>query len=564
MKYSMRVQARIKLAVALMLVLYSLVLVWYCRRVGITIDEPIRLLSAQLYWTNLPDHDPKDQPPLLSIAAGWAPRLLEVPLMRDHEIWKRAWKDHIYSFILDSLPPQTIDRLFFLSRLGVICFPVLTALLIWRWSRHLFSQTVALLVVCLYLLLPSARAHGALITSDMAASFTYLLSTCMAWRYWRDPVFRNAASLGVAAGLAIIAKFSLLIVPPLALAVVVIRGLSSTSCWKKIPAAASAVAVIPLGVAVIAYKFEARMLPAQALEEMARKQEHPSALIAVAHVLKYVPIPSEMQEGIRLMGIYHRDGTRTFLLGKIYASGRRWNYFPVCLALKLPIGFQVLALAGMALLMAGLIRRTVPPDRLFLLIPPAVYLGFAMVSSIQLGIRLILPVIVFLPLITGFALTALWSRRLGKATVAALFAFIVISTGRVFPHDMSYFNEWTGGPENGWRYLSDSNIDWGQNLPDLKAYVDKHKIDRIRWFPFGFDKPYRYFTQAQLEVPFSPFTPQFIDGPIYRPKPGFYAVNVSLLSGLFYEPQYRDFLKYFRERIPVGRAGFGILIYHVR
>ena len=457
----MRAEAKIRLAVSLLLVLYAAVLVRHCHRMGITIDEPIRLLGAQLYWMNLPDHDPKDQPPLVSIATGWAPRLLDIPLMRDHEIWKRAWKDHIYSFILDGVPGEKIGQLFFLARLGVVIFPILTALLIWLWARRLFGDGVALAVLGLFLLLPAARAHGALITSDLAASFAYLLSAYMAWRYWREPTFLNVAQLGLAAGLAIIAKFSLLIVPPMAAAVVLMRGLTLAGGLKRIPAAALAVTILPLAVAIVAYKFDARPVTSQTLEEMAQKNEYPDAVVALAHVLKYVPSPAEMQEGIRLMGIYNRDGTRAYLMGHIYTSGR-WNYFPLCLALKLPIGFQVLAVAGLVMLVAGLIRRTIPPDRLFVLIPGAVYLAFAMLSTIQVGMRLILPAIVFLPIIAGFALKPLLNRTLGKAAVVALFAIIIVSTGRVFPHDLAYFNELAGGPENGWRYLSDSNIDWGQ------------------------------------------------------------------------------------------------------
>ena len=73
MEYSMRVAKTDKLIVAALLMLYVGVLAWHCHHFGITIDEPIRLLGAQLYWSNLPDHPPKDQPPLLSIMTGWAP-----------------------------------------------------------------------------------------------------------------------------------------------------------------------------------------------------------------------------------------------------------------------------------------------------------------------------------------------------------------------------------------------------------------------------------------------------------------------------------------------------------
>jgi hypothetical protein len=41
------------------------------------------------------------------------------------------------------------------------------------------------------------------------------------------------------------------------------------------------------------------------------------------------------------------------------------------------------------------------------------------------------------------------------------YVFGVIS---VHPHYTAYFNELAGGPSNGWRYLSDSNVDIGQDI----------------------------------------------------------------------------------------------------
>jgi len=38
------------------------------------------------------------------------------------------------------------------------------------------------------------------------------------------------------------------------------------------------------------------------------------------------------------------------------------------------------------------------------------------------------------------------------------------SSLRVYPHQLAYFNELAGGPENGWRHLLGSNFDWGQDL----------------------------------------------------------------------------------------------------
>lgn len=50
----------------------------------------------------------------------------------------------------------------------------------------------------------------------------------------------------------------------------------------------------------------------------------------------------------------------------------------------------------------------------------------------------------------------------------------VCSAAAQFPHHPGYFNEFAGGGQNGWRHLSGSNIDWGQDLINLRDWVTKN------------------------------------------------------------------------------------------
>jgi hypothetical protein len=47
----------------------------------------------------------------------------------------------------------------------------------------------------------------------------------------------------------------------------------------------------------------------------------------------------------------------------------------------------------------------------------------------------------------------------------------VVSTLRVYPHQLAYFNELAGGPENGHKHLLGTNLDWGQNWLYLKDWT---------------------------------------------------------------------------------------------
>ncbi|MCZ7668397.1 MAG: hypothetical protein M5U34_14995 [Chloroflexi bacterium] len=59
----------------------------------------------------------------------------------------------------------------------------------------------------------------------------------------------------------------------------------------------------------------------------------------------------------------------------------------------------------------------------------------------------------------------------------------------ISPHFLSYFNRLAGGPDNGWRALVDSNIDWGQDLGSLKLWLDENGVETVWLSYFGEGRP---------------------------------------------------------------------------
>jgi hypothetical protein len=60
-----------------------------------------------------------------------------------------------------------------------------------------------------------------------------------------------------------------------------------------------------------------------------------------------------------------------------------------------------------------------------------------------------------------------------------------------------------------------------------------------------------------------PWDDSLVQGTRAPIMPGVYAVSVSLLTGQFFQPKYRDFFAYFRGLKPFARAGNSIYIYRV-
>ncbi len=63
------------------------------------------------------------------------------------------------------------------------------------------------------------------------------------------------------------------------------------------------------------------------------------------------------------------------------------------------------------------------------------------------------------------------------------------STFRTYPHQLAYFNEVAGGPQNGYKHLLHSNLDWGQDLLLAKQWLQKNSVTLsetgfVSYFPY--------------------------------------------------------------------------------
>ena len=62
-----------------------------------------------------------------------------------------------------------------------------------------------------------------------------------------------------------------------------------------------------------------------------------------------------------------------------------------------------------------------------------------------------------------------------------LLAAHIASSLSAFPNPIAYANEAWGGPQDTHLYLSDSNVDWGQELYQVKAWEERHPGEEC-WF----------------------------------------------------------------------------------
>jgi hypothetical protein len=117
-----------------------------------------------------------------------------------------------------------------------------------------------------------------------------------------------------------------------------------------------------------------------------------------------------------------------------------------------------------------------------------------------------------------------------------------------------------GGPDGGYRYLVDSNTDWGQALKELAHYQDEHQIESVYLSMFTFLDP------AIYGVRYQPLTPMHGDTPAvfpsrFNPPPGVYVISTTTLQGIpLADPEMFD---WFRRREPDARIAHVMFLYRV-
>lgn len=206
-----------------------------------------------------------------------------------------------------------------------------------------------------------------------------------------------------------------------------------------------------------------------------------------------------------------------------------------------------------------------------MLLPAVLYFGLALASRMNIGHRHLLPIYPCLFVLLG----AVWvwagrQRIFLKACFAALAVWYVASSVTIFPHYLAYFNELAGGPDNGHKYLVDSNLDWGQDLKGLKQYMEKNKIERVWLSYFGLASPdyygigYQYLPSLMMFQPRIGY-PELLRARRLQPLKGIVAISATNLHGV-YLPVLgldRDYFEFYREQKPVAKIGYSIFIYRL-
>lgn len=356
-------------------------------------------------------------------------------------------------------------------------------------AREWFGDVAGLVALVLIVFDPTVLANSALVTTDIAVSLFFVGTVYAFYRYVKRPGAGRLVIAAVVLGLLLASKHSGVLVGPMLLLlagweVIAARREERGAVAGRMVLALAAMTVVSVLVLWSFYGFRYAARPA-GLQMSTSLTEYASPLKPLYRGLVLLIARLHLLPESYLMGLVDvkrmAEGYPMFLLGRVHAHGV-WYYFPLVLLIKTTLGLiALLLLAGVAAAMRRLPARR---ELVYAVVPPLVYLLFAMGSGMNIGSRHLLPVYTFAFIVAAAGAAALMPVSRGwRVACVVLVGLHVLSSMHVYPVEMAYANEAWGGPENAHNLLSDASVDWAQQLLQVKAWQDRHPGEEC-WFAY--------------------------------------------------------------------------------
>lgn len=465
---------------------------------------------------------------------------------------------------------DTVRNAFFVGR--TICIPIilLGGWFGFRFASELFGDVSGLVFLVLWTFSPLILGWGATICPDVAAASLGIVALYMFWHWIKKPTWFLTVLSGLTLGLLPLTKLTWIVALGLwSLIGIITFHRAGSEAKRNFRVASQMILILVLAVFTInlGYSFDGsfKKLGDYAFHSKALTDENNvNRFVGTSLASMPVPFPEHFVLGFDTQKVDFEQGMTSYLLGKHADHG--WSYYYLAaLAVKEPIGTLIFAAFAVFLFCFKKYRANWR-DELVLGIP--ILTLFALVSSqtgFSLHSRYTIP---FLPLFyiwisrVGMFLTT--EKRAWNYSVAFVLSVLlltnIVSSLYVYPYSMSYANELAR--DRMPPVLLGSNLDWGQDLFELKDYLDEHP--EIRPLHVVISNIYPLET---LDIKSAGAPPKWKPGQkptgLWKeqlnlgPRPGWFLLGTNDLYGP--EGDY----DWFHERTPHKRIGYSIYLYHV-
>ncbi|MGC8977367.1 MAG: glycosyltransferase family 39 protein [Candidatus Ratteibacteria bacterium] len=494
-------------------------------RKSITCDETVHI-PAGYYYVKKGDYFINyEHPPFSKTLSGIF--ISKIKIFIPENIYRslrmNEWELGMAFFYLNR---EYIDKIVLWARFPMILLGLLLGFFIYLWSKDLYGKTAGLFSLFLFTFCPNFLAHSCLVTTDVPFTLFFIITLYYLWKFFQIDKIIYLILSGISFGLSLSTKFTGFILMPLILLVLIILEIKNRK--KYLFYFFLSFTILPFFILLLTYKFYG----------------FSNFILGLKRII------FETTE----------RGHISYLNGKFSQKG--WPYYFIfAFFYKTPIPLIILTLSS------TLLKPKIEKKEKFIVISSIIYFVFSSISKKQIGIRYILPVYSCLYIFTGRLFTHILKLKFKKF----LFIFILFllfwyafESFKIHPHYLAYFNQIGGGPDNGWKHLIDSNIDWGQDLKELKKYLEKEKNPELMLNYFG---PIFPETYGLIYEPF--LYPYFIVNVPEKnyhfnssfPEKEYLAISVNHLCGLPYEDT--EIFNWLKKIKPKEKIGYSIFVYDI-
>ena len=519
-----------------LLIIYFLFGINTIENISPTYDEPVQIACGYSYWktSEFRFYNIYYHPPFANQFATLPLVFLNPNLYVSHPYFQNS-QQHFYADLFLYRNRISAEKIVNSTRLMILSLSCFLGFFVFLWSKSIYKDTTGLIVSIFYFFSSNIIAHSTVTTTDIAVTCFLFLSVYFFYLYINSGKLKYNILCAIVTSIAVCSKFSGLILFPIYFLIFFIEYKNTEKFAKKIFRDALFFVFIFIFLSAMIYKFSHFKLFFQGI--------------------KY--LISDIQQ----------RGRSSFFFGMYSTTGWR-HYFLVLFLVKTPIPFLLLLFGNLFLsLKKKSLFRT--REDIFLLIPPAIILLAASFSKLQIGLRHILPVYPFLFVWTGNFVEYLLTFNVSKTkhflkTICLIFliTWYIISFLKIHPCHISYFNEIIGDASNGYKYFTDSNIDWGQGLKALGKWFKEKGLKGIYFCYFGTGDPSYY------EIKYIPIG--FIDNLSPQQRKGdkieftqddkiLFAISITNLQATYYSD--KKIFDWLKEIEPVKRIAYSIFVY---
>jgi len=561
-----------------------------------TFDEPASLFSA---WAQTHYFDFRfgpENPPLYKYYIAVGTRSDDLSLDRRSSSWDAMLRDMdgVGSLLIDTLyrtAGNDIDRLLNAARCRMIALGIALGGIVAWWAWRWRGPVAAIVATAAYCLDPNFLGHVPLLKNDVPLALVLTALMASIWLLGERATFVRWAMTALLLGAAMTIKFSGVFALPILMAALVVRAVGPDPWpWLRWSARArfgrlALAAVILAAAMIVAYlsiwasygfRFELSGDPrhpfdpsalTRAISDMRSQQAAPqgyssSLLVPAQWALRHRVLPEAWIVGF--VFIYNWSlSAPAFLAGSLSAKGW-WYYFPAAMLFKTPT-------ATLLALLLILVVWAAQPRRIFAFNPrnwwpicaawilPVMYMGVAMTTHYDVGLRHVFPVYPFLFVILGVGAANAWRRRPRITAAVAFFLLsgLALETSAAYPDFIPFFNLPAGGWRGGLHLLSDSNLDWGQDLPLVADWQRRHPDRPVFLLYFGTADPSHYgiaYYKTSVES-------RYPDSRQAASKNLILAISATVFQGTYLPPTQQKAMEQLRRKHPLAVLGGSIYLF---